>query len=612
MATKDVDLNQYLQEKTGASSSGGSDVDLAKYLDEKGYDAPKADDKSGIAQTALEHFGNGAAAKYLPQLQAGTEKAVNAIGDAKDSALGVLGLDKLASVDYQLRKQGFKIPDETYLQMRDQNIARMKKEKADNPITASIADTAGMLDAGIAAAPLLPEAAPAATLAGKMLNGAFAMGKAGATYGALSNPGDQEGKLAPFQPLQRTENALDSGAAGVLFGSGAPLAGAAALKVGNKMASSAEKLAVNATGATGKQASKFAPGAGRELLDRGIVSFGDNQENIARKAGAAVDAANEQIDSSLAKLKEQGVTVDTNKIKEGIQKKINELGADPSQADISKLLKGELDNLETSTKVRGTEENPETKWPITDAENTKRGYNRKAGNWMDPEKGQTGKEMYQAFRGAVEDAAQAADPETAKLFEEGKKSYGLLKPIQEAAERRAMTTNQHPAGGFLDMAATVAGETAGGPVMAIAAPVARRLISPRVASTLASSADGVSKLLRSVPQFAELESTQPNAFKALVSKISSSGDPSLSNVASAPDQAPPTKGPEKWANDGLNNLLQHTDKTDDQNVLNKNKGSMLSDPKTKNLLVTASDLKPGSKAMEDILKRVKAKIGDQK
>jgi polyhydroxyalkanoate synthesis regulator phasin len=56
------------------------------------------------------------------------------------------------------------------------------------------------------------------------------------------------------------------------------------------------------------------------------------------------------------------------------------------------------------------------------------------------------------------------------------------------------------------------------------------------------------------------------------------------------------KGAEKWAAQGLSKLEKHTGEEIDRDLLN--------DPKAKELLIQASDLKPGSKAMDAIMKKL--------
>jgi hypothetical protein len=81
-------------------------------------------------------------------------------------------------------------------------------------------------------------------------------------------------------------------------------------------------------------------------------------------------------------------------------------------------------------------------------------------------------------------------------------------------------------------------------------------------------------------------------------------------------QTPPTyfdkaagadeKGKDKWAKDGLKKLEEHSGGSAD---FLKDKSSMLDDEKIKGLLIQASDLKPGSPAMEVVANRVRALSG---
>lgn len=89
---------------------------------------------------------------------------------------------------------------------------------------------------------------------------------------------------------------------------------------------------------------------------------------------------------------------------------------------------------------------------------------------------------------------------------------------------------------------------------------------------------------------------------------------SIAQPTQAPDLTPaqqndvPTKGPKKWANDGFQNVIDHVSDDTLSQLLKDNKTSMLSDPKTNRLLVQASDLKPGSKAMDQIVSKIKTAL----
>ena len=121
-----------------------------------------------------------------------------------------------------------------------------------------------------------------------------------------------------------------------------------------------------------------------------------------------------------------------------------------------------------------------------------------------------------------------------------------------------------------------------------------------------SAIKGVNELLGAKPEpnnlAAIIKSLPPaQSARALISAGQASGTMSA-------DNGQPLKGPAKWANDGHEKLLDHVEgDPDTKKLLEKNKASMMSDPKTKQLLIQASDLKPGSKAMQDVLSKLKTK-----
>lgn len=71
------------------------------------------------------------------------------------------------------------------------------------------------------------------------------------------------------------------------------------------------------------------------------------------------------------------------------------------------------------------------------------------------------------------------------------------------------------------------------------------------------------------------------------------------------------KGRIKWAMNGYQNLAGHVG-DDDRITLEKFKDALMLHPKIHSLLVTASNYKPGSKPLDDIMKHINKHLGDTK
>jgi hypothetical protein len=249
------------------------------------------------------------------------------------------------------------------------------------------------------------------------------------------------------------------------------------------LSSSAESLAENATGATAVQAEKFRPGAGRELLDRGIVKFFDKPEDVAVRALGEMDNAQAVIDESLKSLDAKGVTASVDNVVSALESKIADLKQSAGNEGTIAQLEKSIENLVG----RGKSE-----MPISLAEQSKKNYARSV-NYASPVADQDAAfHNASAFRNEVERSAEAADPAVSKSFESAKDTYGLLAPIEKAAYRRGIQQGQHPYGGLGDMVAAGVGGAPG--------VIAKRAIFPRISSSLAVSSDWLAKKIQTNPQ----------------------------------------------------------------------------------------------------------------
>lgn len=127
------DPKAYLQESDTPKMGG---FDPKAYLAEGGHGMDVAD-TGGASQAALEHFGNAASMGYLPQLQALAEKLTPNPGSDVDAKLKAQGFTVSG-------------PDDSYLASRDANIARLAKEGQDHPVASGVGTAAGILSSGIA------------------------------------------------------------------------------------------------------------------------------------------------------------------------------------------------------------------------------------------------------------------------------------------------------------------------------------------------------------------------------------------------------------------------------------------------------------------------------
>ncbi len=371
--------------------------------------------------------------------------------------------------------------EELYKQARDESRGEFSAAQQANPKSFGAGGLAGGL--------LLPGLGAGAGL-GKIA----AMGAAqGAAYGAgASEEEDMKGVA-----LDALVGGGIGGAGGVagkvggdLLAKGIGKAGRAIGDLGGRLRGSAEKLAVKATGATGKQAGEFADDAGRELLDRKLVRFMDTPSKIAGRVGDAADDAGRAIGKVIDDLDSQGVMASVDNVAAGLQSQIDELAQVPGNERVIRQLQGELDNLY---------ERGDSLIPVSQSEKAKRAFQGQT-NYASPEAEKTASGIVaRGFKEESERAALEASPELASKLTEEKKLFGLLKPIQSASEKRANTLNQSPFGGLGDTAAAAVGASGGGP-MAIAAAAGRRLVAPRLSSMMAVSTDAIANVARMAPE----------------------------------------------------------------------------------------------------------------
>ncbi len=181
-------------------------------------------------------------------------------------------------------------------------------------------------------------------------------------------------------------------------------------------------------------------------------------------------------------------TISKENIVSQLDKRIAALKSDPSTVPQATQLEGIKENIIHA--MGETSQKPST------IEAWKRGFGKNT-NWNDPEKALARKDAYRVLRDSVEGAA-SGNPETAEAFKDAKNTYGLMAPIREASEKRALQLQQHPIVGLNDLAAAGMGAMSGDPTAGVATAIGRRIVAPRLSSSLAVTADAASKAVSGI------------------------------------------------------------------------------------------------------------------
>lgn len=581
---------------------------------------------SGKAQTALEHFANGASFGYLPQLQAAAEPAMFKIGNWLT---------------------GDHVEPDSYVDARDQNVKRLDSEAKDNPKTAIGSELAGATVSALAIP--TPGALAAKGITGGMIKGAGV----GAAYGALQNPGDVEGKIDPIQADERRANAEKGGAIGAI--TGGVTQGAA--KVLSKLQAAPEALsqlsneqAVKASGAMLKdfralEGQNRTQAIGQFAHDNGLVKAGDTLEDVAGKAENLNKEAGQRLQKIYQGAQEQiekqggattgfNPTADKDQIVSQVQKALgNQVGKGAALGQVSSY----LDQLiaDHGDKIL----DPKIANDIEGEVSQKIKYAR------DPRTPEpTAEAAFKELRSIVSDKVDAqvkslgeasGNAETAAQLAQANRDYGLSKQISGMAKdkiNRVLANNRFS---LTDRIAGGAGGVVGGAAGGIYGDDWRSEGIGAMGGTalgaltnhfggqygnaaIAAGLRGASKMAQAAAPAVGTLSRVANPETANVATRAVSGTATLpGELGKAPNSATPEnedlrptkvqpqKGPSSWANKGMQNILKHS--PDDKDLI-ANKAQLLNDPKTRDLLIKASDLKPGTRAMDNILSRIKEKI----
>lgn len=164
-----------------------------------------------------------------------------------------------------------------------------------------------------------------------------------------------------------------------------------------------------------------------------------------------------------------------------IDSKLGSLADDPGAAQIRNQLQSIRDEVASGPAHPSFAQIEKTK-----------GTFQKLVNWTNPEGNAAKAAAADIYKEAGEGVANSIDEDAAAEFMRQKKLYGQMQPVAEAAGKRAATTSQSPTGGLGDMSAYIAAGPQG--------VIAKKVLFPRVNSSMASTANSLSQVLKTAPQ----------------------------------------------------------------------------------------------------------------
>lgn len=263
--------------------------------------------------TAIEQAGQAVSLGYLPQITAAIESPL----DEESRAYLNAPIGELFNPEFREQAAKGRGVDKTYQQIRDEKIAQFEEGSKANPVASAVGSGAGMVGSALS----IPAKMFGAT---NTLGQAVKAGaRAGAAYGALSNPGDVAGEVSPLQLGERGFNAVTGAALGGVGGAAGDILGKTIQKAPQMISDKASDMAARALG-RGTQDLKQRIGdkgvraMGRKALDEGVIgaipksaqgiddAVNSLRQGVGKNIGKIIDKVDEA-ERSLANTQATGV-----------------------------------------------------------------------------------------------------------------------------------------------------------------------------------------------------------------------------------------------------------------------------------------------------------------
>jgi len=481
-----------------------------------------------------------------------------------------------------------------YALYRDESRNNFKKAKDENPGSYLGGEIAGGVSTafvpGVAAAKGAKLASIAARAAG-----------VGAASGAGYSDEDSTKGIV--------KDALIGASVGGATAAAAPYVGKAVSSLGSKTKDLAEKFGARAIGVERATAKKLGDEklkeVGRYSIDNLLSPLASTEdlisrnESIKKTAMEARKSAYDQID------KAGKSTFNPLDVATKLEQKVLE-GKNRQHLDTQELIKKLNPEIDNILSRGGGNISMETAQELVSNLGKKAKFDTSRSN----ESNELAKTVYNTVREEINKAAEkgADSIDLGKIVRDSNKIFSTAKDAEALLKNKSARELGNKFIGITDWAVIGGGapEVARSGMDSLASTAgllgAKKGLERFGAQNTAVALDRASRLMSQAPSVAEKISRNPTVLEQTASNpLSQKASAMLQNVADS--EKKPMKGPDKWAFDGVEKIIKHdvNGELSDSAVIQE----LLKTQKGKKLLIEASDLTPGSKAMENVMQKIR-------
>lgn len=543
----------------------------------------EAPEKHNRAEAGLMHGIQGAAGGFLDEL--------SGLGEAAGRVAGVKGIGgsfKDVGVSPDGPTLDWDILKEAYAIARDKKRALLAEQSAEHPGTTGAASIAGAVVSPI----------------NKVAKG-VSLAKGGAAIGGINALGSSDAETAPGMLADAATGAALGGAIGKGVDKASPYISKAAAKVSGAAREGAKRFAARALGAERGTIKSIGfekvKDAGAQALDEGVLSAFANTDDLASRNAAVKARGGKMMGKAYDAIDEAGAsTFNPREVAEKVDDQLAPTWRTP-------LNKGEVNQFENT--IDTILERGPGDIPLKEAQLLKEELGA-AANWKNKlqvtAKEQMARDAYRVVSESIDDAVKVGSKAIDKAgltdtLKKGKDLFSKSSTTEKLLENKLAREQGNKFGfGLTDTiygaGALGYGGTTGDWESAVGVMAGKKYLEKYGAQQGALVLNKLSKALVKTPKIAKLAENNPKVFQAVALQLGSSAKTNTFNAADYE-----LKGKEKWVVDGFSKVMD-SEGMQDPAAIEK----LFGNEKGRSLLIQASDLKPGSKAMDALMRKINA------